>query len=85
MQGYFANLFALPADLFPKGRVASVFGLNSMAGTLAAIMMIQGAGYIVEHFSYVPVFVAIAFCLPLGALCTQLLVRPNRVVVEDGV
>jgi MFS transporter, ACS family, aldohexuronate transporter len=83
MQGYFANLFALPADLFPKRQVASVFGLNAMAGTLSAIVMIQGTGYIVEHFSYVPVFVAVAFCLPLGAFCTQVLVRPNRVVAEN--
>ena len=78
MQGYFANLFALPADLFPKEQVASVFGLNSMAGTLSALVMIQVTGYIVEHFSYVPAFAAIAFCLPLGALCTQVLVRQSR-------
>lgn len=47
-------------------------------------IMIQGTGYIVERFSYVPVFVAIAFCLPLGALCTQVLIRSNRVAAEDG-
>lgn len=78
MQGYFANLFSLPADLFPREKVASVFGLNSMAGTLSALVMIQATGYIVRRFSYAPVFAAIAFCLPLGALCTQVLVRESR-------
>ncbi|HKV04874.1 MAG TPA: MFS transporter [Candidatus Acidoferrales bacterium] len=78
MQGYFANLFSLPADLFPREKVASVFGLNSMAGTLCALVMIQATGYVVGRFSYVPVFAAIAFCLPLGAICTQVLVRQKR-------
>lgn len=78
MQGYFANIFSLPADLFPPGRVASVFGLNSMAGTLSALLTVHATGYIVERFSYVPLFVGMAFFLPLGALCAQMLVRPKH-------
>lgn len=83
MQGYFANLFSLPADLFPPGRVASVFGLNTMAGTLAGFLTVQASGHIVERFSYIPLFVGIAFFLPMGALCTQMLVRSKRFVPEE--
>lgn len=78
IQGYFANIFSLPADLFPPGRVTSVFGLNSMAGTLSGFLTVQATGYVVEHFSYVPLFVGMAFFLPLGALCAQMLVRPKH-------
>jgi MFS transporter, ACS family, hexuronate transporter len=83
MQGYFANVFSLPADLFPHGKVASVFGLNTMAGTLAGFLTVQASGYIVERFSYIPLFVGIAFFLPMGALCTQMLVRSKRLVPEE--
>ena len=74
IQGFFANVFSLPADLFPHQKVASVFGLNTMAGGLAGFLTVQGAGYLVDRFSYVPVFLTVAFFLPAGALCAQLLV-----------
>ena len=83
MQGYFANLFSLPADLFPREKVASVFGLNSMAGTIFALLTIQATGYVVERFSYVPAFFAVAFCLPIGALCAQLFVDSKRSVTAE--
>jgi len=82
MQGYFANVFSLPADLFPSRRVASVFGLNSMAGTLAGFLTVQASGYVVERFSYLPLFFGMALFLPLGALCAQILVCPKRSVAE---
>jgi ACS family hexuronate transporter-like MFS transporter len=82
IQAFFANIFALPADLFPHEKVASVFGLNTMAGGLAGFFTVQGAGYIVERFSFVPMFVGMAFFLPAAALCTQLLVRPAVPVTE---
>lgn len=75
MQAYFANLFALPADLFPHQRVASVVGLNVMCNYLASIAVIQFTGHIVERVSYTPVFALIAFFLPTGAIFAQWLVH----------
>jgi ACS family hexuronate transporter-like MFS transporter len=80
IQGFFANIFTLPADLFPREKVASVFGLNTMSGTLAGFFTIQLAGYIVERYSYTPVFVLVAFLLPIAALLTQWLVSPESAV-----
>ncbi len=72
--GFSANSFAMPADIFPSQRVASVAGLNAMFNNLAAIAAMQLAGHVVERFSYTPVFVVIAFLLPAGAACAQWLV-----------
>jgi ACS family hexuronate transporter-like MFS transporter len=75
IQAFFANIFALPADLYPPEQVASVFGLNAMAGGLGGFFCVQAAGYVVERFSYVPVFFGVALFLPIGALCALAFVR----------
>ena len=82
IQAFFANIFSLPADLFPTEKVASVFGLNTMAGGLGGFFCVQAAGYIVERFSYVPVFFGAAFFLPMAALCTLVLVRSTLPVAD---
>ena len=74
IQAFFANIFSLPADLFSREKVASVFGLNTMAGTLAGSFTVQLAGYIVERYSYSPVFLMVALLLPIAAFLTQVLV-----------
>jgi len=75
IQAFFANIFSLPADLFPPEKVASVFGLNTMAGGLGGFFCVQAAGYMVERFSYVPVFFGVAFFLPMAAMSTLVLVK----------
>jgi ACS family hexuronate transporter-like MFS transporter len=75
IQAFFANIFSLPADLFPPEKVASVFGLNTMAGGLGGFFCVQAAGYMAERFSFVPVFFGVALFLPMAALCTLVLVR----------
>ena len=75
IQGFFANIFSLPADLFPHERVASVFGLCTMTGTLGGVLTVQGAGYIVERFSYAPLFLGMTLFLPLAAFFAQMLAR----------
>ncbi len=81
-QAFFANIFSLPADLFPREKVGSVVGLNVMAGSLAGSLTIWSAGHIVQRFSYGPLFLLVAFFLPAGALCAQLLVRSEAPVPE---
>lgn len=77
IQAFFSNVFALPADLFPREKVASVVGLNTMAGSLAGSFAILAAGYVVERYSYVPAFVAMAFFLPMGVTCATLVLRAH--------
>ncbi|HVT98512.1 MAG TPA: MFS transporter [Acidobacteriaceae bacterium] len=57
-QGWSANLFTLPSDMFPKAAVASVIGIGGMAGAIGGVLMQLATGYIVKLTnSYVPLFV----------------------------
>ncbi len=57
-QGWSANLFTLPSDMFPKAAVASVIGIGGMAGAMGGALLQLATGYIVKITnSYVPMFV----------------------------
>ena len=57
-QGFSANLFAMPADLFPRWAVGSVVGLGGFAGALGGMLMAKYAGWVLEKVgSYTPIFV----------------------------
>ncbi len=56
-QGWSANLFTVPSDLFPKAAVASVVGIGGMIGAGGGAVFDLFVGYIVTlTHSYVPVF-----------------------------
>jgi MFS transporter, ACS family, hexuronate transporter len=57
-QGWSANLFTLPSDMFPKAAVASVIGIGGMSGAIGGALLQLATGYIVKITnSYVPLFV----------------------------
>lgn len=59
MAGYtaaLANMLAMPADVFPAGSVASVYGLASMGSGFGGMIFALVTGWLVERYSYVPVF-----------------------------
>ena len=47
-QGFSANLFTLPSDLFPAQAVGSVVGLGGMAGAIGGMLMAKVVGYILQ-------------------------------------
>jgi len=55
--GALANLLAMPADRFPKNTVGSVWGIASMGAGFGGMLFSLLTGWIVDHYSYVPVFV----------------------------
>ena len=70
-QGFSANIYALPGDLFPRGMAGSVIGLGGLAGALGGMLMAKLAGTILQTVgSYQPVFIvaACAYLLALGAV-----------------
>lgn len=70
-QGFSANLYALPGDLFPSGTAGSVIGLGGLAGAAGSMMMAKFAGLILETVgSYQPIFMvaACAYLLALGVI-----------------
>ncbi|HEX3356003.1 MAG TPA: MFS transporter [Tepidisphaeraceae bacterium] len=81
-QGWAANLFALASDLFPKQAVASVVGLGGMAGSLAAMVFSESAGFILEKTgSYWSLF-AISSCAYLTALVVIHALTPRLAPVD---
>lgn len=47
-QGFSANLFTLPSDMFPQRAVASVVGLGGMAGAVGGMLIAKLVGYILQ-------------------------------------
>jgi ACS family hexuronate transporter-like MFS transporter len=54
--GALANMLAMPADVFPRNAVGSVWGLASMGAGFGGMVFSLITGWIVDHYSYVPVF-----------------------------
>ncbi len=68
--GSLANMLAMPADVFGKNAVASVYGLASMGSGFGGMLFTLITGWAVDRYSYTPVFVGFGI-LPL--ICATLL------------
>lgn len=68
--GALANMLALPADVFPRESVGSVYGLASMGSGFGGMLFTLITGWVVDHYSYTPVFIGFGI-LPL--LCAAVL------------
>jgi len=73
-----ANMLALPADVFPKSNVASIWGLASMGSGFGGMVFALMTGWLVDTYSYVPAF-AIFGLIPLlsAFLVAKLPSRPG--------
>jgi MFS transporter, ACS family, aldohexuronate transporter len=70
-QGWSANLFTLPSDMFPKAAVGSVIGIGGMSGAIGGVLLQLATGYIVKITnSYVPLFIVacVAYLLALAII-----------------
>jgi MFS transporter, ACS family, hexuronate transporter len=76
-QGWSANLFTLPSDMFPKAAVGSVIGLGGTTGAIGGVLLQLLTGKIVAMTnSYVPLFF-IACSAYLAALIIIHLITPK--------
>jgi len=67
-QVWINNVQTLPSDLFPDRAVASVAGLGGTGAGIGSMIFTLGTGWVVDHFSYVPVLVAAGLLAPFGTL-----------------
>jgi len=75
---YTANTLPLPADVFPRNTVGSIWGLASMGSGLGGMLFSWLGGRVIDRYGYVPVFVAYGI-MPLVALAIVLfLLGPLR-------
>ncbi len=80
MQFWGANLDTLPIDLFPPEHVAQTVGFAGFLGAVGGIIFNSSTGYVVEHYSYAPVWIASALTYPIGFLLLFVLLRQPSVL-----
>ena len=70
-QGWSANLFTLPSDMFPRRAVASVTGIGGFGGAVGGMLIATFTGFLLQFTgSYVPVFIMAgsAYLTALGVI-----------------
>ena len=73
-QGFSANLYTLPSDVFPRSAVGSVIGIGGMIGAIGGMAMAKYAGWVLDTIgSYTPLFVVAASAYLLALLMVHLL------------
>ena len=75
-QVWINNVQTLPSDFFSDKAVASVAGLGGVGAGIGSMIFILGTGWIVDHFSYVPVLVSAGLLAPLGTIVLLALCGP---------
>ena len=65
-QVWINNVQTLPSDFFPDKSVASVAGLGGTGAGIGSMIFIFTTGWVVDHFSYVPILVTAGLLAPLG-------------------
>ena len=73
--GALANLLAVPGDVFPKGAVASIWGFASMGSGMGGMIFSLVTGWLVDHYSYRPVFLLFGMIPLLAAWLVWMLPR----------
>src|SRR4051794_40370841 len=54
---YNAALLSIPADILPRSALASTWGLCSMGSGFGGMVFALVTGWLVDHYSYQPVFI----------------------------
>jgi MFS transporter, ACS family, aldohexuronate transporter len=72
-----ANLQTLPMDLFPGGEVGTVTGFSGTGGAIGGALANLGTGWVVQHFSYTPIFLVAGLMHPLSMVLVYVLL-PQR-------
>ena len=73
-QGFSANLYAMPGDVFPRSAVGSVVGIGGMIGGFGGMAMAKYAGYVLDQIgSYTPIFIVAASAYLLALLVIHLI------------
>ena len=73
-QGFSANLYALPSDVFPREAVGTVVGIGGAAGAIGGMVIAKYAGWVLDRMgTYTPIFVVAASAYLVALLIVHLL------------
>jgi ACS family hexuronate transporter-like MFS transporter len=73
-----ANIQTLPTDLFRGPQIGTVAGFTGMGGAVGGILANLGTGYLVQRFSYTPVFLLAGLMHPLSIALVYWLLPERR-------
>jgi len=73
-----SNLQAIPTDLFRGPEVGTATGFSGMGGAIGGILANYGTGWVVQHFSYAPVFAMAGLMHPLAIAIVYRLLPDRR-------
>jgi ACS family hexuronate transporter-like MFS transporter len=73
-----ANIQTLPPDLFRGSEVGTVAGFTGMGGAVGGIFANLGTGYLVQKFSYAPIFLMAGLMHPLAIALVYWLLPDSR-------
>ena len=74
-QSWIVNVLTIPSDTFPKQDVGSVAGIGGMAAGIASMAFTLLVGWLVDNYSYTPVYVIVGLMGPIGAMLFLLIMR----------
>jgi len=81
-QGFSANLYTLPSDVFPRGAVGSVVGIGGMLGAFGGMAFSKYIGNVLEQIgTYTPIFIVAGSAYLIALLVIHLL-TPKMEPVE---
>jgi MFS transporter, ACS family, aldohexuronate transporter len=73
-QGFSANLYALPSDVFPREAVGTVVGIGGAAGAIGGMAIAKYAGWVLDRLgSYTPIFIVAGTSYLLALLIVHIL------------
>jgi len=81
--GALANVLALPRDVFPKNAVASIWGLASMGSGFGGMVFSLATGWLVDHYSFRPVFMLFGTLPIIAAILVWTLPRVRARTASD--
>ena len=75
-QGFSANLYTLPSDLFPRQAVGAIIGIGGTLGAVGGMFMAKFTGWVLDTFNgnYMPMFAIAGFAYLAALLVIHLLV-----------
>jgi MFS transporter, ACS family, hexuronate transporter len=73
-QGFSANLYTLPSDVFPRSAVGTVVGIGGMLGGIGGMVFAKYVGEVLERIgSYTPIFIVAGSVYLLALMAVHLL------------
>jgi MFS transporter, ACS family, hexuronate transporter len=82
--GALANVLALPRDVYPKNAVASIWGLASMGSGFGGMVFSLATGWLVDHYSFRPVFMLFGTLPIIAAALVWTLPRTRQSAPADS-